>query len=780
MNRTKIKKCQIMLMIILLVFSQSKMIALPVLAESMDSLREEKEFLEEKEIDEPIEMDSCRDEKKERTEYITTETGEIQYIVHVEEKKKYESVKEKCDGEIETGYEKDLRKTNYFVAQMSPKQAEVIDDMDGVEVEKDFVLTGAEEEKREEGYEDEIKAINQMAEDEWNIKMVNSEQKDDLQTCQFVSSEVITCTGSAVTSSPAIKVAVLDSGRTFSSDVIYEGGCNLIDPETDPYGMDLTTHGVGVAGIIAAKDNGEMTTGVGGNVAALYSVKVLDGNNETTVSRLIAGIQWCINNDINIINMSMGTPHYSSALEEIMKKAEKKGILMIASVGNTGDTEENQVEYPAAFKEVIGVGAVNEKGERSSFSATGEGVEIMAPGENIPLASLWNGVTVGSGTSFATPHVTGIAARLWAKNPNKPADFIRCLLRASCKELGDVSEYGFGLLDYEYAVEMYEELEKKYKKQGEECVKQFHNDTEVEEYELPEYVKANWKGDRHQNAVTSWGDVGLSDQELAVVAVSAMVSDHTISSTYNLKSFGALHAREKTNYVSAVKYLMNIAVDVYFTDSTIPSIIDRCKYKDEATLDRDDQENSDNLKKAVMAAKDYNFGDVMRNEDKNKEYPKYTMNKKKRALQVLGLALHVAQDTYAHRAQVTEDAIPHLEAILFKDYDLLIQQVRAGRVGTSDLNKVFAHDYYEKSVHSTYADNPEFFVDRYNIGIPWITSTIMSRFCDKQHFSSKIFHSDTYFRRTEYLKEHVRGVYDTLSTGDGMTSKSWSALSFYK
>lgn len=775
MNPTKIKKYQIMIMIILLVFSQSKMMALPVLAESMDSIREEKEIPEEKEIDEPIKVDSYHDEKKERTEYITTKTGEIQYIVHVEEKKEYESVKEKCDGEVETGYEKDLKKTNHFVAQMSPKEADVIDDLDGVEVEKDFVLTGAEEEKREESDEDEIKAITQIAEDAWNVKMVNSEQKDELQPCQSVSSKGITCTGSAVTSSSAIKVAVLDSGRTFSSDLIYEGGCNLIDPDSDPYGMDLTTHGVGVAGIIAAQDNGEMTTGVGGNVAALYSVKVLDGNNETTVSRLIAGIQWCINHDIDIINMSMGTLHYSSTLEEMVKKAEKKGILMIASVGNTGDTKENQVEYPAAFKEVIGVGSVNEKGERSVFSATGEGVEIMAPGENIPLASLWNGVTAGSGTSFATPHVTGIAARLWAENPNKPADFIRCLLQASCKELGDALEYGYGLVDYTYALEKYGEIEEKYKKQGEECAKQFYNDTEVEEYELPKYIRANWRGGAHQDAVTSWGKYGLTDEELAVVAVSAMVSDHSFGD-YSLTDYGVLHARQKTNYVSAVKYLMNIAVDVYWTDSTIPKIVDRCKYQEEATLDDKKEKNLNNLKKAVIAAKDFNFSGVM--DDEGNE--SYMLDKDKRALQVLGLALHAAQDTYAHRALVTEDGIPHLGPYYFKDFDAVVDWIKRGRMGTSDLNQEFVIEDYKKTVHSTYADNPGFFLDRYNIGIPWITSEIMSRFCNQQHFSAKIFHSNTYFRPTEYLKEHVKGIYGTLPTGDGMTSGSWNALSFYK
>ena len=84
--------------------------------------------------------------------------------------------------------------------------------------------------------------------------------------------------------------------------------------------------------------------------------------------------------EVNIINMSFGLNDYSEALEEVIHAAKKKGILVIAAAGNTGD---RGVQYPATYEEVMAVGAVNQYGSVEDYSAKGEEVENVAPGERV-------------------------------------------------------------------------------------------------------------------------------------------------------------------------------------------------------------------------------------------------------------------------------------------------------------------------------------------------------------------------------------------------------------
>ena len=86
----------------------------------------------------------------------------------------------------------------------------------------------------------------------------------------------------------------------------------------------------------------------------LYSVKVLDGDNKAPLSRIIRGIYWCMENDIDIINMSFGTTVCSQALKQAVSDAYAANILMVGAAGNGG----GDVEYPAAFEEVMAVAAV--------------------------------------------------------------------------------------------------------------------------------------------------------------------------------------------------------------------------------------------------------------------------------------------------------------------------------------------------------------------------------------------------------------------------------------
>lgn len=761
-------KVRIAIMTALMVFAQMQMSALPVLADGIADERDKESSGSISEKNEEFLKEQPSDD--ERTEIIS-ENGKTQYIVRVEGEQKFQNVREQCNGQINTEYNDILEESNQFVAKLTKQQAEKMEQKKDVSVETDYVLTGADEDTMAE----EVQAINQIAEDAWNVSMIGCDK--GMENAEYSKAG----TAGAIATASGIKVAVLDSGRTFSTDIQYQGGCNLVNGEDDSVGMDLTTHGTAVEGIIAAQDNHNQTQGVAPDAVGLYSVKVLDGNNETTVSRLIAGIQWCIENDIDIINMSMGTTYYSKALENVIKRAEKKGMLMVASVGNSGDTAENQVEYPAAFDEVIGVGSVDAQGKRSSFSAMGEGVELMAPGENVPLASLWGGVTVGSGTSYAAPHVTGVAARLWALHADKSADFIRNLLQKSAHQIGTAEEYGCGLVDYEYAMEQYSLIEEEYQQQGDSGEEQLpDNETEIPKYELPQYAKANWNWKNHQDAVMTYGGgYGLTQSELKIVALSATISDKEIGyneDNDNLKGYNALHAREQSNYVAAAQYLMNVATDVYWTDATIPEIRDRCTYQGKASIDDKRAGNHDGLVKAVTIAKDVNFAKHA-NDDEGETY---TLNKKTRALQVLGLTLHVVQDAVCHRSMATDDFIPYLSqrAYYFKDFDETKQVIIKQKMALSDLNKYYAKKEYRDEAHSFYVDNPGWFVDRYNVAVPAMTGTILRRFCQGKGYSAEIFYEEEYTRRMQYLVEHLKGVHGSLPSPDGITADQWRARSF--
>lgn len=141
--------------------------------------------------------------------------------------------------------------------------------------------------------------------------------------------------------------------------------------------MDGTGHGNSVAGLIAAADNKTGITGINPNVE-IFSIRVLDDNNISPISRVIEGIYMAIEENVNIINMSFGVNTYSAALEKAVKDAKKAGILIIAAAGNTGS---KGVEYPAAFDEVMAVGLVDQHGIIAESSAEGAEVEIVAPGE---------------------------------------------------------------------------------------------------------------------------------------------------------------------------------------------------------------------------------------------------------------------------------------------------------------------------------------------------------------------------------------------------------------
>ncbi|MEM2924602.1 MAG: S8 family serine peptidase [Methanocellales archaeon] len=216
-----------------------------------------------------------------------------------------------------------------------------------------------------------------------------------------------------------IKVAILDTGIQYDHPDLkanIKGGVNFVgwtrDGNTNPkYWTDKNGHGTHVAGIVAAVNNTIGVVGVAPE-ASLYAVKVLNDAGSGYYSDIVQGIEWSINNNMQIISMSFGGTSDSQALKDACDKAKKRGIVLIAAAGNSGDGNPNtdNVLYPAKYDSVIAVAATDSSDSVPSWSSDGSEVDVAAPGVSILSTYKGSSYATMSGTSMAAPHVTGTVA----------------------------------------------------------------------------------------------------------------------------------------------------------------------------------------------------------------------------------------------------------------------------------------------------------------------------------------------------------------------------------
>jgi subtilisin len=224
-----------------------------------------------------------------------------------------------------------------------------------------------------------------------------------------------------------IHIGVVDTGADYSHPNLRHclaGGFNVLNRQLLP--IDDNGHGTHIAGTIAGYTRGGGIIGVAPQ-AYIHPVKAFDHQGSAYVSDIISGIEWCVRNGMDIINMSFGMKTYSKALEAAVKNAYQAGVIIVASSGNDG--RKTEVDYPARLSQVIAVGATNRKGQVASFSNIGRQIDIYAPGEKIYSTWLRGRYHVLSGTSMATSHVTGVIALLLAKQPGMRPRQIKALLK---------------------------------------------------------------------------------------------------------------------------------------------------------------------------------------------------------------------------------------------------------------------------------------------------------------------------------------------------------------
>jgi hypothetical protein len=230
------------------------------------------------------------------------------------------------------------------------------------------------------------------------------------------------------------EVGVDDDGNGYVDD---EWGWNWADD--CPNIFDNNGHGTHVAGIAGAEpDNDIGVAGQGWTYRFMMILKVLDGAAGGQSSWIAQGIFYAAVKGAKVINLSLGSYNPSALIRNSIDFAYGSGCVIIAAMGND-DTD--LPFYPAAYENVIAVGATDGEDFRAWFSNHGTHIDVVAPGNDIYSTLPGDDYGWGSGTSMAAPHVSGLAALILGGNPGMSAEWVRYIIRStSDDEIGDVVE----------------------------------------------------------------------------------------------------------------------------------------------------------------------------------------------------------------------------------------------------------------------------------------------------------------------------------------------------
>jgi subtilisin family serine protease len=205
-----------------------------------------------------------------------------------------------------------------------------------------------------------------------------------------------------------VVVAVIDTGCDLYHDDIKNNliqGKNFIDENKDP--IDGNGHGTHVSGTIAASDNSLGMVGVAPKTK-IMPLKALNDEGVGDNRAITNAIIWAADQKVDFITMSLGSPSPFREMEEAIKYASNKGVVIFCAAGNSG--ENSPIMYPAKYFQVISIGAIDENLERTNFTCSGEELDFLAPGHNIVSAVPGNKYAMMSGTSMSNPFAVGCAS----------------------------------------------------------------------------------------------------------------------------------------------------------------------------------------------------------------------------------------------------------------------------------------------------------------------------------------------------------------------------------
>jgi subtilisin family serine protease/subtilisin-like proprotein convertase family protein len=213
---------------------------------------------------------------------------------------------------------------------------------------------------------------------------------------------------------------ILDGDAAHPNDFI---GWNFVNNTNNPF--DDNNHGTHVAGTIGATgDNGIGIAGINWH-ATLMPVKFLDAAGQGTISGAIAALQYAVAHGARISNNSYAGGVYRQTFADAIQAARAKGHIFVAAAGNGGPDgnrdNDRSPNYPSGYRldNVVAVAATDRNDNLAGFSSYGATtVDLAAPGVEILSTTPYNSYEVFSGTSMATPHVTGVLSLVWDLHPN--------------------------------------------------------------------------------------------------------------------------------------------------------------------------------------------------------------------------------------------------------------------------------------------------------------------------------------------------------------------------
>ena len=276
-----------------------------------------------------------------------------------------------------------------------------------------------------------------------------------------------------------VRIAIVDSGAANSHQDLVKitRGYDVINKtQTSGWNVDTISHGSHCAGVISGLDSSWGVRGFAPE-AEVHACKLFPGGQ---ISQLIEALEYCIEKQVDVVNLSLGGAEPSEALEQQLLRAKQAGIACIVAAGNSG----GPVQYPASSRNVLAVAAIGRLNEfpadsyhvqtitpqidsngffAARFSCFGPEIDVCAPGVAITSSVPDNNFAAWDGTSMAAPHITGLAALVLAHHPDfqgtspRSAERVERLfqiIKMSCRPVmvGDQRRTGFGLPDVLRAV----------------------------------------------------------------------------------------------------------------------------------------------------------------------------------------------------------------------------------------------------------------------------------------------------------------------------------------
>lgn len=595
-----------------------------------------------------------------------------------------------------------------------------------------------------------------------------------------------------------IKVAIIDSGIDTHNDLNTAKWIDFSDKVEGYKPIDNSGHGTSIAGVIAARINGFGIEGIASE-SELYSLKVLNEDNTASVSTVIKAIEWCIENNIDIINMSFGMDQYSEILAKEITKANNSGILMIAAAGNN----VKDIQYPAKYPEVISVGSINKQLLTSEFSDN-TNVDLVAPGEDAQTTGYIGSFCITSGTSVAAAHVTGVAAAVKsAKKTISNTDLKKILINS-----GIVLVDGSRMINYDNAIHLLEKnnLQKTTLPEiKEEIFKKENNQNS--------YVEGSWSSETWKGTNNSMGTGHYSLMNKLPLSYFGNNSENDTEKTIN-KSIAADAAWriDILDWTSASSELGKAQRNSNGYIDTSLSGHCYAPYHAKAQYDMGEVLNHmfflyELARRRLILGSNLNLDPTSYSGDKY--YSVYIGQKMKRRIivdlsamydhqsivfggsidmntvrhkgyMVLGVFLHLVQDIQAHRAKVTSQMLyGKADGTVYYGYDTMTNSAADSRIcgsniigvssgnfdeywklyskikadGSIPMNKLkkFLNEninincngsIYMCSKSQAYEDNPNFYSDRYNSAYTFTQAYINRMYSDTGATSTQL---NTYY-----------------------------------